>query len=214
MRVWGHHNRPPSMFWNWVPTIFLWAQGGRKCTCTKHVLYISGYSQHSQWITGPIFLNFGMIHKHVIFFTKYHFFGSGELCVILKTVWMNWHSEYCFRCHSISLRVCFFSSSSHQNEGTNSKESRGGHKISTSNTQPQILKLATWFENSTMNHRIENDCGIQLSFKRNLKLNFMKCIFAVITLWYIVCCIFSLMHFVAITCVEQEQEGVSQVMWK
>jgi len=34
--------------------IFPRAQGGRRCTCTKSVLYLSGYSQYSWWSTGPI----------------------------------------------------------------------------------------------------------------------------------------------------------------
>ena len=39
------HNRPPSISWNRITMIFLWAQGGR-CIFTKSVLYLSVYSQY------------------------------------------------------------------------------------------------------------------------------------------------------------------------
>jgi len=47
-----YNTRAPLISWNWVPTIFFWAQRG--CTCTKSVLYLSSYSQYSRCITGPI----------------------------------------------------------------------------------------------------------------------------------------------------------------
>jgi len=47
------YNRPPSIAWNWVSAIFLWAQGG-SCIYTKSILYLSGCSQYSRLMTVPI----------------------------------------------------------------------------------------------------------------------------------------------------------------
>ena len=87
---------------------------------------------------------FGIIHQHVIFFMKCHFHGTGELCVNYIHNGLNWFSEYCFRCHSISLREWFLSSSSRQNGGTKSKYSIVEHdkRLALSSTQPRISKLA------------------------------------------------------------------------
>jgi len=71
-------------------------------------------------VPGPILWS---IHQHMIFFMKCHFLGSGELCVNHIHNDLNWLSKYCFRCHNIYLRECFFSSSSRQNRGTKSKNS-------------------------------------------------------------------------------------------
>jgi len=71
------------------------------------------------------FVIFGMIHQHVIFFMECNFLSSGELYVDHTHNYLSDLFEYCFRWHSISLRECFLGSSSHQTEGTKSKESRG-----------------------------------------------------------------------------------------
>jgi len=62
---------------------------------------------------------------------KCRILGSGELWVNHTHNCLNWLYEYYFHCHNKSLRECFFSSSSHQNQGTKSKESREGYRIST-----------------------------------------------------------------------------------
>ena len=91
MRVWRHRSRPPSIRWKWVPTIFVWAQGGRKCTCTKDVLYLSGYSQHSQWITGPILL------PSEWFISTWYFSWNDTSWVLVSYAWYSQLSELAFR---------------------------------------------------------------------------------------------------------------------
>ena len=86
------------------------------------------------------FVIFGIIHQHMIFLMKCNFLGSGELCVNYIHNCLNWLSEYCFRCHSTSLREWFHSSSSHQNGGTKSNYSRAWQKVST------VKHLTTNFE--------------------------------------------------------------------
>jgi len=101
---------------------------------------------------GTNFVIFEMFHQHVIFFIKCHFLGSGELCVNHTHNCLNWLFEYCFRCHSIYLRERFFSSSSHQNEGMKSKESRESqaHTLELSNTQPAISRLVILLQSQSL----------------------------------------------------------------
>jgi len=110
----------------------------------------------------------GMIHQHMILFMKCHFLSSGELCVNHIHIGLNWISEYCFHCHNMSLRECFFGSSSHQNGDTKSNDSL-------------LALLRVWINISTVEHsatnfevdhigykvncRIKNVCEIQLPFE-------------------------------------------------
>ena len=61
----------------------------------------------------PIFLmkyrtNFAIletIHQHMVLFIKYHFLGSGELCMNYIHIGLNWLCKCSFNCHNVS-RTC------------------------------------------------------------------------------------------------------------
>jgi len=99
-------NRPLLIPWNWVPTTFPWAQGGRSCTYTKSVLYLSGYSQYSRWITEP-FLWYSECFIITLYFSwNATFLGSGVLCMNYSQNCLNRFFEHCFRLpQRISARV-------------------------------------------------------------------------------------------------------------
>ena len=98
MRVW-RHNRPPSFLWNWIPAIFPWAQGWRSCTYAKSFLYVSGYSQYSRRIIGPILWYSEWFISTWYFSWNITFFGSGVLCVNHYHNYLQGRNEVRWRPH-------------------------------------------------------------------------------------------------------------------
>jgi len=112
------------MPWNLVRTIFPRAQGGSSCTCIKSVLYLSAYSQNSRWMQEEFddFRNDSSTRDifHEMSLSRF-WWSVRETNAQL--------SELAFRTllpFSITY-LCKrgFSSSSQQNKGMKSKESRG-----------------------------------------------------------------------------------------
>jgi len=103
------------------------------------------------WMTSEWFLNAWSFSRNVTFSTLV------SCAWTTTTTVLNWRFEQCFRYHSISLQECFFSSSSHQNEGTKSKENQGWYKIS-SQCKTSHYGFRSWPYGCKVNRRIENVC--------------------------------------------------------
>ena len=127
-------------------------------------------------VPGPILWS---IHRHMIFFMKCHFLGSGELCVNHIHNVLNWLSNYCFRCHNISLREWFSALAHVKTEARNQRIVQHHKRLALSYTYPRISKLAIRLQ-ITMS-MVALKMFVKLTCR--LKLNVMKCIFVVELLW-------------------------------
>jgi len=138
MRVWTHLLTTFSPF-NWVPTIFFWAQRGRRCTCTKCVLYLSG--QYSRCITGLI------LWSSEWFISTWYFSWNVTFSVLSSCAWII--PTTVWNCFSTIASVataflceCVFLALVHIKTKTrNQRKVEDDMRLVLSHTQPRIAKL-------------------------------------------------------------------------